>query len=576
MQIKYNLNSCTPKSKINRTSILHSATLIIFSLVFFSLSCSKKILPTNQNHSVRRDIQILASDSFGGREAGTIYEIKARDYIADELQKAGLTPFFNNSYFQEFPFKAGADFSKSNIIIDGKTIVFGTQFQPLSNSKNDSLSGDILKVGYGIISSSPSYNDYPNHNILDGKIFVMDISVPGGYANYEQYAEVADLDKRIEMAEKFGAKAIILYTNDSSFNDPRKMISNKKSRTGIPVVYAKGDLLKKINISNQLNITIVVRGEKVDQKGYNVAGFLDKGKGKTIIIGAHYDHLGMGGETSRYFGQGIHNGADDNASGVAAILELARFFKAKELNTNILIVAFSAEEKGLYGSNYFVEHSIPALKKQVLCYLNYDMVGRMHPQEKKLTIFGTGTSPQWDSIFALIADTSMNITKSATGIGGSDQMPFYLDSIPVLFFFTGIHDQYHTPDDDEALINYQGIDLVLRFSVNLIEKTSNFKTLTWKPTQARTGSSGRGKGGPTLGIMPSYSNEGGVLVDMVIEGKTGYKAGLQKGDIITRIDQKIVKDVYDYMDIMKTLKNDIDYSIEIRRNGEIKVLTIRF
>lgn len=543
--------------------------------IFISIiSCQTEVKETSIDR-MKKDITVLASDSLKGREAGTENELKARDYIISEFRKTGLKPFFNGEYFQEFQFKDGAEFSGSTLVINGISYEYSSDFTALSKSKNDSINGELLKVGYGIMSEEPPHNDYTNHQILDGKIYIMEMSVPGGASEYEKYADVADLDKRIELASKFGAKAIILVNNDSTFNDPRKMISNVNGRTVIPVIYAKGKLLEYINQNESGQIILNVIGKKLDKTGYNIAGILDKGYEKTIIIGAHYDHLGMGGETSRYPGEAIHNGADDNASGVATVLEIARIFSKKEIKVNLLFIGFSAEEKGLYGSTYFVENSMPEIKKSVLCYINYDMVGRMDTVDPKLTIYGTGTALQWDTVLSTIADTTIDISKSPSGIGGSDQMPFYLDSVPVLFFFTGIHDQYHMPTDDEALINYYGMKKVLDYSEKLIEKISLEESLNWKATKSHSGSR-RDRNGPSMGIMPDYSADGGVLVNMVIDGKPGSIAGLQKGDIITSINGKKIKDVYDYMDALKECKKEVDYPLEITRNGENQKLIIRF
>lgn len=565
------IKSDSLKNKFNTKYLFLLVGILFISNVFSQVKNS-----TESKSRMQADLKILASDSLGGREAGSTYEILARNYIASSFKRNNLIPFFDGSYFQEFPFKDGADFSESFLTFNGKKYKNINEFQPLSKSKNDNVSGKMLKVGFGILSSSPSHNDYTNHNILDGKIFVIDISVPGGSSNYEKYVESADLDKRIEMAAKFGAKAVILINNDSSFNDPRKMISNQKGRTPIPVVFAKGALLDLINKSDSADISINIDIKKFDKQGYNVAGYIDNGSDKTIIIGGHYDHIGMGGETSRSTEAAIHNGADDNASGVALVIELAHQLKDKKLNSNILFLSFSAEEKGLYGSSYFVENSLPAIKNQTLCFINFDMVGRMDSAKSSMTVFGTGTANQWDTIMGSIPDENINITKALTGIGGSDQMPFYLDSVPVLFFFTGVHDDYHTPNDDEKFINYNGMERVLNYSLNLILEIDKQDSLSWKATKARTGSSGRSRGGLSMGIMPDYSTEGGVLVSMVIEGKPGNKAGLLKGDIIKRIDTSTIKDIYDYMDVLKTCKPNQVYDLEIMRNGEKMILKLQF
>ncbi len=557
---------------IRITSIV-VAIFILATLLFES--CNPKLSLTKEER-LKNHISVLASDSLMGREAGTDAEIMARDYIVSEFENIGLKPFFNGSFTQQFPFKDGADFSESYVKLAGESFTSGEDFLPLSNSKNAEVLGQVLNVGFGIMSQEPPHNDYPNHGVLAGKIFLLEMSVPGGNENYEKYGESADLDKRIELASRFGAQAVFLVNNDSSFTDPRKMISNLKGRTSIPVITIKKRLYDAILANPDSSVSINVSVKKMDKIGYNVAGFIDNQAEKTIIIGAHYDHLGMGGETSLFIGRDIHNGADDNASGVAGVIEMAYHLKDKKMNHNFLFVGFSAEEKGLYGSNYFVEQLADSLKKSALCYLNFDMIGRLDSVNPVLTLIGTGTAAEWDSLLTFYKNSAMEIKKSPSGVGGSDHMPFYLDSIPVLFFFSGIHSDYHRPSDDEQLINYQGMIHILSFTEALVDTLNSFETLNWKATQGGKESGRRMKDGPSLGIMPDYSEQGGVLVNMVSDGKPGQKAGLKVKDLIVEIDNQEVKDIYDYMDILKKCKKGETYSLKVKRDGELLTLSVTF
>jgi aminopeptidase YwaD len=553
-----------------------SGVLLMFLSIFLFASCNSSVQKEENSPLFKQDISILASDSLAGREAGTQYEIMARDYLAQQFAKAKLQPYFDSSYYSAFDFKDGADYSTSFLWINGKKYEFGSDFSPLSKSRNDSISGPLKKVGYGILSSKPQHNDYPDHSSLEGRVFVMELSVPGGADNYEQYAEYADLDKRIDLASKFGAKAVILVNNDPEFTDPRKMISNKRGRTPIPVVYAKGALLEDINALNEADVQLKVDIKKLDKTGYNVGAYIDNGADKWLVFGAHYDHLGLGGETSRSTEKAIHNGADDNASGVSMVMELARYYANKKMNVNMLFLSFSAEEKGLYGSSDFVENHFAQIRNNTLAYINFDMVGRLDSLSKKLTIFGTGTSPLWDSLMPKSADSVLQIAKSPSGIGGSDQMPFYLDSIPVLFFFSGIHDEYHMPADDENRINYQGMEVIFNYMIDLVDTIQYQENLPYQATNDRKRKSRRYRDGPSLGIMPDYSAEGGVLVNMVIEGKPASVAGILEKDIITSINGKEIEDIYDYMDILKTCKKGESYPVEIKRNGKTQQIKIQF
>lgn len=554
-----------------RTTLTFVAIFIFVAILIES--CNPK--PTfSTDEQLKRHISILASDSLLGREAGTDGEIMARDYIISQFENIGLKPYFESGFSQQFTFKDGADFSDSYVKFNSEIYKSGEDFYPLNNSKNAEISAQIINVGYGIMSQELSHNDYPNHAALPDKIFLMEMSVPGGYANFEKYGESADLDKRIELASRFGAQAVLLVNNDSSFSDPRKMISNLKGRTPIPVITIKKRIYNAILANPDSIVSINVSVKKFDKTGFNVAGYLDNQAEKTIIIGAHYDHLGMGGETSLFIGRDIHNGADDNASGVAGVIEMARHLKDKKLNHNFLFVTFSAEEKGLNGSNYFVDQLSDSSKKLTLCYLNFDMIGRLDTANPILTLIGTGTAVEWDSLLAFYKGSTMKIKKSPSGVGGSDHMPFYLDSIPVMFFFSGIHSDYHRPSDDEQWINYKGMLDILSFTEGLIDTLNYVESLNWKATQGGKSSGRRMKDGPSLGIMPDYSEQGGVLVNMVSEGKPGHKAGLKVKDLIVELDNQEVKDVYDYMDILKKCKKGETYSLKVKRDGEIITLSV--
>ena len=547
----------------------------LFVLTFFIFSCVNNNEESTPGERMRTTVFTLAADSLGGREAGTLNEIKARDYLVSQLKNMGLKPYFGDSYYKEFSFKDGADFTNSSLIINDSSFEVNKDFYPLNNSKSDEIQGDILNVGFGIMSSNPSHNDYPNHGILDGKVFVMEMSVPGGVSNWNDYAEYADLDKRIDLASKFGAKAIILINTDSTLDDPRKMISNKIGRTSIPVIIAKPSLQNYLISQSDGNIQLKVSVKKIDKTGYNVAAIIDNEAENSIILGAHYDHLGMGGETSRYHGpSAIHNGADDNASGVAAIIELAYELKDKPLNYNIIIMSFSGEEKGLLGSSALIRnHDVD--RSKTVAMLNFDMVGRLDSAHD-LTVFGTGTANEWDSIMNMIHKDDLNIKPAPSGIGGSDQMSFYLDSIPVLFFFTGFHNDYHTPSDDAEKINYQGIKYVVDYALDIIDNMNNFNGLTYHTTKARTSGNHNYRKGPTLGIVPDYGATGGMTINAVLDGKPGQKAGLKKGDNIIKIGEKAVDDIYDYMDALKSCSFGKSYPIIVIRNGKEITLTLQF
>lgn len=300
----------------------------------------------------------------------------------------------------------------------------------------------------------------------------------------------------------------------------------------------------------------------------NVVGYLDNGAATTVVIGAHYDHLGHGmpGASLHVGEPAIHNGADDNASGIASLLFLAQYLKNSNLkNNNYLFLAFSAEELGLIGSKKFVEK--PTLDLSTVNYmLNMDMVGRLN-EEKVLAINGAGTSPTWKDALAKINVAGIKVKTTDSGIGPSDQTSFYLIDLPVLHFFTGQHTDYHKPSDDSELVNYQGIYDVSTFIATLIQDLDNDGKLTFTKTKDESQQGASFK--VTLGVMPDYVFDGeGMRIDAVMDDRPAIKAGLQKGDIVIQIGDVKVKTIYDYMDGLAKFKKGEKAMVKVKRKEE--------
>ncbi len=311
-------------------------------------------------------------------------------------------------------------------------------------------------------------------------------------------------------------------------------------------------------------------------KGINVIGLLDNKADKTIVIGAHYDHLGLGHDYNSLDPDPegkIHNGADDNASGTAGMLELARYFSQNKTfkKYNILFMAFSGEELGLIGSKKWTENPNYPFNK-IYYMINMDMIGRLNDSTQKLVIYGVGTSDQWIPLIDSINKTfHFTIKKDSSGIGPSDQTSFYLKDIPVLHFFTGQHSDYHKPSDDADKINYKGEAQILGFIAKLIEQSAKTKTAmqflkTAAPKENKTSFK------VTLGIMPDYTFDGkGVKVDGVSPNKPAEKAGLQKGDIILQLGEIPINNIEDYMKALSQFEKGQSTKVRIKRgNAEIE------
>ena len=337
--------------------------------------------------------------------------------------------------------------------------------------------------------------------------------------------------------------------------------------------YLKPFLYKKNPNPHDTSIT-----EIKEQKGYNVVGFLNNKAPYTIVIGAHYDHLGLGHDHNSLDANPegkIHNGADDNASGTAGVLELANYFsKNKSIEPfNFLFICFSGEELGLLGSKKWCEN--PDINLNNINYMiNMDMIGRLNDSTKKLMIYGVGTSPSFVPLLDSLK-LSFNIKKDSSGIGPSDQTSFYLKDIPVLHFFTGQHSDYHKPSDDAEKVNYKGEAEVLSYIVNVIEKTFHYPKLIFSKT--RNPDMGKSSFKVTMGVMPDYTFDGlGMRIDGVTENKPAFKAGLKTGDIVIKIGEFIIKDLQTYMKALSKYEKGQTTTIEVIRIEELKVFNLTF
>lgn len=314
--------------------------------------------------------------------------------------------------------------------------------------------------------------------------------------------------------------------------------------------------------------------------GHNVIGFIDNNAAKTIIIGAHYDHLGYGGDGSLYRGEdkSIHNGADDNASGVAVLLHLAERLQVKNNyadkkdQNNYLFMAFSGEEMGLLGSNYFSKN--PTIDAQSINYMiNMDMVGRMKP-DSTLAVYGTGTSPMFKQVLSAHND-HFKLVENESGVGPSDHTSFYLIDVPVLHFFTGQHEDYHKPSDDSEKLNYNGMELISDYIFNIISDLDDNGELAFRKTKNESEETPRFKVG--LGVVPDYLFDGeGMRIDGTREDTPAVAAGLQKGDIVIKLGDSAVVDMMSYMRALSVFNNGDETNIMVKRGDSLISTKVKF
>lgn len=478
--------------------------------------------------NLQQHIHYLADDKLEGRRTGTEGEKLAAAYISKEFQQIGLTPKGTNEFYQPFDIDEGKQINPSTqLVINGQTLELNKDFFPLACSPNNEIESQP-----SVALEEPGTPWFFNIKDL--------LEENAGNPHFDREEAIAALVKE---AKKKGATAIFIY-NTSARNDELKFDAKDKSETlPIPIVYVTKNAAKKYFSDESATLDVKLKidiGEKI-RTGTNVLGYIDNNAPTTIIVGAHFDHLGYGEDhNSRYTGTTpqIHNGADDNASGTAALIELARLLKAsKYKNNNYLFIAFSGEELGLFGSKYFISHPTINLANANFM-VNMDMVGRLNNSTHVVTVGGYGTSPSWGQIYNLkgrkkLYEHNLVFRFDSSGTGPSDHTSFYLKNIPVLFYFTGLHADYHKPTDDYDKINFTGEMDVVKHILSVIETEDRQKSklVFLKTREAQTTADARFS--VTLGIMPDYTFAGtGVRIDGVSDDKPAQKAGLKTGDVI--------------------------------------------
>lgn len=544
-------------------------------IILFVASCaSSHYLPLSDQQlkeTLKQHISTLASDAFEGRETGTPGEKMAYEYIIKNFKKSGLKQKGDKGYLQEFNFTSGAEFGPSTqLLINSTFYESGKDFFPLPYSSNGVVTGYVTKLKYGITDPKLNTDDYKGKVNLSKRLFVLETGTPDGNDPHGKFGEW-DLRKKIDLAIKKGAAAILFINSDTTSHDPSHDWKNHTAPSTIPVLFVKGHAASVLKDSIITNCTAGAEIIKIEKQGHNVIGFIDNKAEKTVVVGAHYDHLGYGDEGSLYRGApAIHNGADDNASGTAALIELGKFVKGKKLKkSNYLFIAFSGEEKGLLGSNYFVKHPTIDLKK-VSYMLNMDMLGRLKPDEKILIINGTGTSEIWKSLIDSSKTPNLKIKETDSGIGPSDHTSFYLQDIPVLHFFSGTHSDYHKPSDDEDKINYEGEIMIVHMIENILVRLDESPKLPFTKTKNEDNEeTPRFK--VTLGVVPDYAFDGeGMRIDGVTDGKPASKAGLQPGDIVIQLGDNKVMDMMSYMKALGKFNKGDSTKVKVKR-GNVEV-----
>jgi aminopeptidase YwaD len=560
--------------------------LIIFLSLGFVIQLFSQTIdsPEITASEIQEHINYLASDELKGRDSGTEGCLEAARYIESEFKKYGLAPFFNGSYMQDFPFISSIQLTDNNSL----TITLpDTELNPVLHedyitvpfSGNAEVDAKLVFAGFGISAPNLEYDDYENLDV-EGKVVIVLRNHPDQDNPHSEFDKFAPLRKKSSVARDKGAMGIIFVNGYEEFKEGDDLVNFTYDRggsvTGFAIANVKREIVEEIFSSSGLsfktyyeniiaekkpasfifdnvNVKLSTGIEEVETLSWNVAGFLPaanpKFKDEYIVLGAHFDHLGMGGPNSLYQGDDpqIHNGADDNASGTTGLLELAEKFASvkDKLNRNILFVAFSGEEHGLLGSGYFV-NNMPINANQVATMINMDMIGRLNV-DKSLIIYGTGTSTNWKVYLDDINSYGFSLTFNDEGYGPSDHSSFYGKEIPVLFFFTGTHTDYHKPSDDADKINASGEEEVLKY---IYDVTNFISTLTEAPDYLLVEKKDMGQmpGRKVwVGTIPDFAGEvDGYKISGVSEGGPAQLGGLQGGDIIIKFGEKKISNIYDF------------------------------
>ncbi len=585
-------------------------TLVLFLAVLtLSIQAQNTIHnPQITAEEIKADIFYLASDQMKGRFTGSPEERQAGEYIKSEFEFYGLKPAFDGKWFQEFPFIERVELTGANslaILINdnSKDLQVGKDFTTVSYSGTGKAAGDLVFVGYGISAPKLNYDDYAGLDVK-GKIVVAMRYQPEHDSTRSEFDKYASFRNKATVAKEKGALAIIFVNGFAPKNDDdplmelhydgappmkdvlvqhvkRDVIDNLFKQQGLSFTdYQKNiDQNKKPMSFAFKNVKVNLSAEikEIKNTGRNVVGLLEGNdpvlKNEYVVIGAHYDHLGIDQlrEASMYKGKEpmIHNGADDNASGTSGLLEIAEKFGyiKSQLKRSIIFAAFSGEELGILGSTYLTNNP-PVELGNIVAMLNMDMIGRLN-DENSLTIIGAGTSSKWKDLLNDKNKYGFKLGFSDGGSGGSDHQSFSNKNIPVLFFFTGTHSDYHKPSDRPEKINTVGEEKVANFVfdvatvVDQLEKKPDFVKIE-EPASRPTG-----RARVSVGTVPEFGYNGaGYKISGVTEGSPAAKVGMKSGDIIIKFGAKTVGNIYDFMYAIQDCKAGDKVDVVVQRAGK--------
>ncbi len=562
---------------------------------------------------LRTTVKTLADTTWTGRGPGTPGLDRAAEYLAQRFKAAGLLPAGDGgTYFQPFDINTGVELAGENGLATrrGGPWHTGQDFLPLGFSGSGRTRAPVVFAGYGITAPEYAYDDYAGLDVRDRVVLVLRYE-PGeddSASRFEGRLPTVHSDLRTKAinAREHGAAGLLLVTGPRYRTDDEEL-----SRLRADAAYMSSGLLAASitravadSLLSRHGLTIGALQDSIDRqqaphsvafpdtveilvnlarkvaRARNVAG-LRKGKSadRAIVIGAHYDHLGYGGESSlspREYGL-VHPGADDNASGTAALVALAEGRTQPEHDR--IFVAFAGEEMGLVGSSHFVEHP-PLPLDRVSAMLNMDMVGRL--RDNRLVVMGTGTAAEFADLLRNVNDrlpeaARFDLRTSQDGYGPSDHTSFYKKERPVLMFFTGAHSDYHKPSDTWEKVDVEGLSRVGRFVGLTADAIDQLPVVTYQRAKEDTTRRMvlRGGHGAWLGSIPDYTQtEGGVLLSGVREPSPAQAAGLRGGDTIVKIDQVKIDNIYDFTFVLQSHRPGDVIQVHFLRAGRPETLPV--
>ena len=601
------------------TRIRRSALALVLAFSLLAAATTTSVSPANPQLYLN-DVKTLAAPDMEGRGAGTKGLDKAAKYLEHRYKSLGLQPAGTHGYLQPFAVTTGAKLKSDNTLTEDlggrkQALVLNQDFVPASFSSSGSISGPVVFVGYGASADEFQYDDYADMDVKDKIVLVLryEPEIFGEKSGHQGLTQHSQLVTKAINARNHGAKAVVLVNGKLGEGEEDLLMRfgsvSGPQDVGIPLLQVKNSVAESwfqaagksfTEVQQQINhqgkpasfafpqtlqLSLKIDIEATHARVNNVLAYLPGKTDQYIIIGAHYDHLGRGDSNSlapSQIGQ-IHPGADDNASGTAGVLELARIFASMKgkLDRGILFASFSGEELGLLGSAEWVKQPTLPLDK-CIAMLNMDMIGRI--KDNKVYIGGVGTGATFKTILAAAekqSNSNFKFEYSPGGYSASDHTSFVAKRIPVLFFFSGLHSDYHKPSDTwdkiNALSAAQLLDMIADVTLDLVSAPTAPAFVVVAEDKPIGGISGTGGGyGPYFGSIPDFGEvKDGVRFSDVRPGSPAAKAGLRAGDIMVQFDDKPIHNLYDFTDALRRSKVGQVVEVKVLRDGQTITASVK-